>query len=209
MTHLVTPSGPKCGARSWGFSRMPLDMTAFEEKVDCRRCLGTVVRRRTEPTTAAKAATNIRTALKAKFPMTKFSVHSENFAGGNSVSVHWNLGPTSEAVDSIADRFQDGDFDGMTDSYNYRDESHVISPSGTVERVARAKYVQCSRSYKLPDGSDAFDLAKAWVFEHYAGIEEYETNRIAHTMLAKSDLSGGFHGFRRAPESNLDPYEAY
>lgn len=66
------------------------------------------------------AAKNIRTLLKAAFPRTKFTVRTERYSGGNSINVGWTDGPTTSEVKAITDRFQGGDFDGMTDSYDYR-----------------------------------------------------------------------------------------
>lgn len=71
----------------------------------------------TDLTTAAK---NMRAELRAAFPRVKFAVRSKRFAGGDSINVSWTDGPPSAQVDAIVDKYADGDFDGMTDSYNYR-----------------------------------------------------------------------------------------
>lgn len=90
------------------------------------------------------AAKNIRTELRAAFPGVVFSVRSRRFAGGDAIDVEWTDGPTEKAVAAIADKYRDGDFDGMTDSYNYRDDAFT-------EKHGGAKYVQYRREY-----SDAF-----------------------------------------------------
>jgi hypothetical protein len=88
-------------------------------------------------TESAKTAKMIREALKDLFPAVKFSVRSSNFSMGNSVDVSWTDGPTSEMVNSAINRFQSGDFDGMTDCYSYRKDrpDHPTS-----------KYVHASRN---------------------------------------------------------------
>jgi len=87
-------------------------------------------------TESAKAAKMIREALKELFPAVTFSVKSKNYSGGNSVTASWTDGPTTNMVDRAIDRFQSGDFDGMTDSYTYRhDREH-----------STAKYVFASRT---------------------------------------------------------------
>lgn len=68
---------------------------------------------------ATLAAKNIRTELKKAFPAVKFSVRSEHYSGGNSVNIKWTDGPTSEEVTKITGKYEEGSFDGMTDSYNY------------------------------------------------------------------------------------------
>ena len=97
-------------------------------------------------TTAAK---NIRKELKAAFPNTKFQVRSSRFAGGNSIDISWDRGPTDKAVTAITKKYQAGDFDGMTDCYNYH-----TTPLHT-ER-GQAKYVHTSRGY----GPDEDNLLK-------------------------------------------------
>ena len=61
------------------------------------------------------AAKNIRIELKKAFPGVKFSVRSDH----GSVRVSWSDGPKYDAVQKLIDRHAEGDFDGMTDSYNY------------------------------------------------------------------------------------------
>jgi hypothetical protein len=68
-----------------------------------------------------KAASSIRAELKDKFPKTRFIVHSKRYSGGNSINVFWTGGPEREAVSSITSKYEEGFFDGMTDSY-VRDE---------------------------------------------------------------------------------------
>ncbi|MEI2263574.1 hypothetical protein OHC51_21695 [Stenotrophomonas indicatrix] len=61
------------------------------------------------------AVRNIRKALKAAFPKVKFSVRSDYSAA----RVRWTDGPTVAAVDDVVKRFKAGNFDGMTDCYEY------------------------------------------------------------------------------------------
>jgi hypothetical protein len=85
---------------------------------------------------SAKAALNIRNILKREYPKVKFSVTSDNFAGGNSVDIRWTDGVPSKEIDAFARQFEYGTFDGMTDSYNY--DNKADHP--------QAKYVHCSRN---------------------------------------------------------------
>ena len=70
-------------------------------------------------TEAAKAASAIRTELKANFPGIKFSVRSQNYAGGNSIRVEYTDGPKAEAVEEITAKYEMGTFNGMEDIYEY------------------------------------------------------------------------------------------
>lgn len=90
------------------------------------------------------AAKNIRIELARAFPGVKFSVKSRRFSGGDAIDVRWVDGPTSKQVDEIIGRYEAGSFDGMTDSYSYRDDRAFTSAFGD------AKYIHGSR-----DCSDA------------------------------------------------------
>ena len=86
--------------------------------------------------TAATAAKAIKNELKKQFPGIKFSVRSDNFAGGNSVDIEWMDGPTVEEVEQITDKYQYGHFDGMVDMYEY---------SNMRKDIPQAKYVMTDR----------------------------------------------------------------
>lgn len=62
-----------------------------------------------------ETAKMIRTALKQAFPEVKFSVKTSKYAGGSSINVNWTDGPLTKQVEPIAQAFQGGYFDGMTD----------------------------------------------------------------------------------------------
>lgn len=86
-------------------------------------------------TTAAK---NIRAELREQFPGVKFSVRSERFSGGDAIDIRWTDGPSADLVRGVVNKYKYGDFDGMTDSYNYA-RSEFNRQHGS------AKYVQCQR----------------------------------------------------------------
>ena len=102
-------------------------------------------------TEAAKA---IRKELKNKFPGTKFSVTSQSYSMGNSVRISYENGPTSSSVNELVDKYQDGDFDGMEDLYNYRSNP---------DNLPRAKYVIVQRyiSQSIIDAKTK-EIAKYW-----------------------------------------------
>jgi len=85
---------------------------------------------------AALAAKQIKQILKKEFPSINFSVTSENYAGGNSVRIHYTDGVPGEQVDKLVKKFQYGHFDGMNDIYEF---------SNTREDIPQAKFVQVQR----------------------------------------------------------------
>jgi hypothetical protein len=88
---------------------------------------------------AALAAKNIKVELRRAFPGIKFSVKSSYFSGGSAVDVHWTgEKPTTKEVEEIISKYEQGNFDGMTDSYNY-----VESP--WLEVFGHAKYCMAQR----------------------------------------------------------------
>lgn len=62
------------------------------------------------------ATKNMKTELKRAFPSVKFSVR---FDHPGAINVSWIDGPTVEEVKKITGKYEEGSFDGMTDSYNY------------------------------------------------------------------------------------------
>lgn len=85
---------------------------------------------------AAKAAKQIKKELKAQFPETKFSVTSDTYTGGSSVSIAYTDGPEKQEVQSIANYWVAGNFNGMIDLYEY--------DSGKDDRPT-AKYIFVNR----------------------------------------------------------------
>lgn len=97
----------------------------YKKSYDRRQAWKEEAKKDKTKSTAANCAAAIRAELKTKFPGIKFSVTSENFAGGDAVRVSWNDGPTSAEVEAITGKYQYGHFDGMNDIYessNRRDD---------------------------------------------------------------------------------------
>lgn len=89
----------------------------------------------------AAAAKAIRDELKAAFPGEKFSVRSESFSMGNAVKVNYPGGllpQDVERLEEIAYKYQEGRFDGMTDSYEY---------SNARDDLPQVKFVHVQKSY--------------------------------------------------------------
>jgi hypothetical protein len=106
------------------------------------------------------AAENMRRELKKRFPATTFRITSDY----NSVNVHWTNGPSSKAVEAICERHKAGNFDGMTDSYNYDADATFGDVFGDPE------YVFCNRHHTIAAlraawaaaGHNADDIPAEW-----------------------------------------------
>lgn len=92
--------------------------------------------------THALAARSIREELKQKIPNVRFKIRSSTFSGGDAVDVSWEDGVQSDVVYRIINKYQLGEFDGNTDSYNWR-ETKFHKEFGGV------KYVLCHRRRTL------------------------------------------------------------
>lgn len=68
------------------------------------------------------ASKNIKAELSSRFPGVSFSVRSRLYSGGNSIGVIWAGGPTREDVETLVRKYEEGSFDGMTDSYVYDED---------------------------------------------------------------------------------------
>lgn len=74
----------------------------------------------------AQAAKLIRSELKKAFPGIKFSVTTETYSMGNSIYISYDKEKlTRIQIESIADKYKAGSFDGMTDSYNFRNSNDL------------------------------------------------------------------------------------
>jgi len=86
------------------------------------------------------AAKNMRIELKAAFPRVKFAVRTERYSMGNSINVDWEDGPVGVQVEAIVFKYSGGNFDGMTDSYEYR-------RSAWTDAFGKGKYVFANRRH--------------------------------------------------------------
>ena len=132
---------------------------------------------------AAVGAKNIKVELGRTFPSVKFSVKSQYFSGGDSIDIGWTDGPTERMVDETIGKYQEGHFDGMDDSYNYK-LNHSWS-----EVFGGAKYVSCQRreSEVLVRKAaaeldvDSLDFSKGYI-QGLPDSEAQEIYRLARTM---------------------------
>jgi hypothetical protein len=141
----------------------------------------------------AECAKAIRIELKKKFPEIKFSVTSESFSMGNAVRINWNDGISESALKDIINKYKDGDFDGMTDSYDYR-------PSNG---LPRAKYITTSRHISESNYETGFVMVKKrydFLIDLDTSSKELFTKRdcwTGHNLLwrafCKMDLTKGLN----------------
>lgn len=85
------------------------------------------------------AAKNIRIELERAFPGHKFKVRSETNSTSDAVHIDWEDGPTESEVREVTGKYSNGDFDGMTDSYNFK-------PSAFRDAFGGADYIMRHRS---------------------------------------------------------------
>lgn len=85
-------------------------------------------------TEVAQAAALIRKELKTNLPAVKASVTSKSYSGGNSITVDVT-GASDEAtalIERIVAKYRRGNFDGMTDSYEYNNRNREIPQANYV-----------------------------------------------------------------------------
>lgn len=117
-----------------------------------------------------QAAANIRIMLKQQFPGVKFSVRSDY----DSVRIEWTDGPITEQVNSVVNIFELGNFNGMTDSYDY-DHDHVFP------RVfGGVKYLFCNRAYTDASIAAAIERVYADYAGNLAGIDKVTVDDYRH-----------------------------
>jgi hypothetical protein len=84
---------------------------------------------------AAGVASVLRTVLKemrkdGSIGYKKLWVKSETFAGGNSIDVYTHSGTNTELINDVVGLFQEGNFNGMIDLYEYGDRVVVNKDNG-------------------------------------------------------------------------------
>ncbi len=88
----------------------------------------------------AAASKLIRHMLKAAFPAVKFSVRSSRYAGGSSISIRWQDGPSQARVDAMVSPLEGKGFDGM------QDLSYLKAPFTLNGQLTQTYcYIHCSR----------------------------------------------------------------
>jgi hypothetical protein len=136
----------------------------------------------------ALGAKNIKRELKLKFPLVKFEVKSKSYSGGDSIDVRWEDGPKTAEVEAIINKYEEGSFDGMTDSYNYNHKN--VWP----DVFGGAKYVMAQKSLSH---NMAESLCKKACLDYgieYQGLDAYY-----------KDIYGGGNGHNIAwKESNKE-----
>ncbi len=148
--------------------------------------------------THAETAKYIRKELKQWFPKIKFTVRSEIFAGGNSVNVSWENGPTNDKVDLITSKYQYGHFNCMTDGYENTNRRSDLP---------QVKYVQTRRNITDDIMDQVFkSLQKNFVhFDEVSSIDEINDNLKSswsvwtardyiYRKLINYDLTNGYLG---------------
>jgi hypothetical protein len=143
---------------------------------------------------ATLAASNIRKELKKAFPKIKFSVRSEKFSGGDSVTVEYTDAVPRETVEKIINKYEEGTFDGMTDCYNYDHDNVWVRVYGGT------KYLRVER--RISDEINkaaAADLAARFgeTFNGDAGNQFIKAanewlSTLVYRALRKVDLSAGY-----------------
>jgi len=123
---------------------------------------------------ALLATKNIRMELKLCFPGIKFSIKSQSFSMGNAVRVKWEDGPTEQQVSDIISKYEQGSFNGMTDSYEYSQDKFTKVYGG-------AKYVTLARSYTDLAFSKAINkVTSQWLREgdNIPTVEDYKNGNL-------------------------------
>lgn len=120
----------------------------------------------------------IRAALKAAFPDTKFSVRSKSYSGGCSITIWYDDGPPSRAVDAIAKRFEGASFDGMQDLKEY----HNSILNGRPVKFG-PDYVFVNRHVSESHWNRIGEILN----ERISGLTSYVLDRYRHQALSTWD----------------------
>jgi len=113
-------------------------------------------------TRSALTAQAIRKDLKRAYPTTKFTVHSKNYSGGDSISIHYVqtvTGAKEKDIEALLSKYVAGHFDGMTDCYNYNSDNQELTTKylfieADLENLKQEDKGECMNYYGLETDSD-------------------------------------------------------
>jgi hypothetical protein len=121
----------------------------------------------------ALAARNIKKELSQKYPGISFGLRSKSFSMGNSVNVSWDLGPTSQEVQSVIAKYEKGIFDGTQDLYEY---DHDPARDNFRNQNGSTKYALANRH--IPDVFYLLMVKDLCRLNHVEFVEPYYNLRI-------------------------------
>lgn len=98
---------------------------------------------------AKLGAKNIRIELKRAYPKHKFTVTSATFSGGDAICILWELGPTTEQVEAITDKYREGSYNSEDDIWEFNHSNHSKLFGGAhyislSRRASQARYIVAS-----------------------------------------------------------------
>lgn len=134
-------------------------------------------------TQAALAAKAIKAEIKKQFPNISVKASSKNYSGGSSVNIKVIDQPPHifKAIESIAEKYEYGHFDGMNDIYEY---------SNTRDDLPQAKYVFVV-NYKSDEMRSALiEFVKSNFVADDPAITGWQIEQTAHCFF-----TGAYEGF--------------
>lgn len=125
----------------------------------------------------------LKAELTKAFPGVKFSVTSDY----NSINIGWTDGPTVKQVEGFSSKYQHGNFDGMTDSYDYDHSAHSDAVSSVLGSVG---YVFENRKLS-PELMEA--VKRDLIEKGEEPKDDYNRNTV-YMMLEKAEIYGEYQG---------------
>lgn len=147
---------------------------------------------------------NIRAHLKHAFPGIKFSVTCPR---GYGTSIAWTMGPSSESVRSLLDRYKTEDFDGMQDCSISRD---TVWPEvfGGTDSISYSRDVDTAKAVVMDAVAKLYELPSA-TYNTWVEKRDCSLGDVVHRILVKQSFPAGavVTGIRW-PDGNASEYEA-
>jgi len=137
-----------------------------------------------------EAAAETRAFLRARWPLTKFSVRSKRYSGGSSVDVSWVDGPTQSEVHKATARFRGWD-NGYYNEHGHcqrtesREAMQAAADAAALHYDVLALEVQGGDDRFFPHVADMRIVGSGGPFDHKEPIQD-KIHRAART----TDLYG-------------------
>ncbi len=135
---------------------------------------------------AGNGAKNIRIELKRAFASVKFSVTTAR--GTGSININWTDGPTEEEVEKITRKYQQGDFDGMTDCYNYNHSNVWPDVFGGSQYIFENRHESPELTLRVAQGMGfKLESGEYDIYGNLPGVD-YETSRMIYREVRKTSI---------------------
>lgn len=128
----------------------------------------------------------LKRELTAKFPNINFSVRYDSFAGGDSIDVYYSNGPDYSEINDIAEKYEKGRYDSLTEIYNYKGQNYGAKYVMTHRQISEDVFEQIAKFYAKQNGLQYVDL-RTYIPEYNSNFYDIASLIVRNNGFDTSD----------------------